>query len=132
MFVADEDNNRVLIFTHPLTSDPGADRVFGEPNFTTSACRTGASGLCAPHRVAVDASGQLIVSDSDNNRVLVYSHPMNSSSADVVFGQPNFASHTPTTSATGLAGPQGIATDRHGSLYLTDEDNNRVLRYNVH
>jgi sugar lactone lactonase YvrE len=121
-----------VMYTHPLTSDPSADQVFGEPNLTTSACKTGASGLCSPHRVAVDASGQLIVSDSDNNRVLVYSHPLNSSSADIVFGQPNFTSHNPTTSATGLAGPQGIATDRHGNLYLTDEDNNRVLRYNAH
>ncbi len=132
LYVADQDNNRVVMYTHPLTSNPSADGVFGEPNLTTSACNTGASGLCSPHRVAVDASGQLIVSDSDNNRVLVYSHPLNSSSADIVFGQPNFTSHTPITSATGLAGPQGIATDRHGNLYLTDEDNNRVLRYNAH
>ncbi len=132
LYVADNDNNRVLEYTHPLTSDPSAAGVFGEPNFTTAACSTSMSSLCAPHRVAVDASGQLIVSDSDNNRVLVYSHPLSSRTADIVFGQPNFTSHASTTSATGLAGPQGIAMDRQGNLYLTDEDNNRVLRYDAH
>ena len=131
LYVADADNNRVLLYINHLTSDPIADRVFGQPNFTTTACSTGASGLCGPHRVRVDNRGQLLVSDSDNNRVLEYSNPLSSSIANFVFGQPNFTSHIPTTSATGLAGPQGIAIDRHGNLYLTDEDNNRVLRYNA-
>ena len=129
LYVADADNNRVLEYTSPLTNEPPADRVFGQPNFTAAACTTSASGLCAPHRVAVDASGQLLVSDTDNNRVLGYSHPLSSSTADVVFGQPNFTSHIPTTSATGLAGPQGIAIGCHGDLYLSDEDNTRVLWY---
>jgi DNA-binding beta-propeller fold protein YncE len=131
LYVADADNNRVLLYINPLTSDQIADRVFGQPNFTATACSTSASGLCGPHRVRVGRNGQFLVSDSDNNRVLEYSSPLSSSIANFVFGQPNVSSSAPTTSATGLAGPQGIAIDSHGNLYLTDEDNNRVLRYNA-
>jgi DNA-binding beta-propeller fold protein YncE len=131
LYVADADNNRVLLFLNPLKSDAAANRVFGQPNFTGTACSTGAGGLCGPHRLRVSRNGQLLVSDSDNNRVLEYSTPLSSSIANFVFGKPNFTGNTPTGGATGLAGPQGIAVDNHGNLYLTDEDNNRVLRYDV-
>jgi sugar lactone lactonase YvrE len=131
LYVADADNNRVLLYLNPLTGNVVADRVFGQANFTTTACSTGASGLCGPHRVRVSRNGQLLVSDSDNNRVLEYSNPLSSSIANFVFGKPNFTDNAPTHGATGLAGPQGIAIDSRGNLYLTDEDNNRLLRYDV-
>jgi len=132
LYAADTNNNRVLEYNAPLTGSMAASRVLGEPNFTTSVCTTSAAGLCSPHRVLLDGSGQLYVSDSDNNRVLVYATPLTSRTATRVFGQPNFTSNTATTTATGLAAPQGIAFDSHGNLYFTDEDNNRTLRYNVH
>ena len=132
LYAADTDNNRVLEYNVPLTSGMAASRVIGEPNFTTSACTTSATGLCSPHRVLLAGSGQLYVSDSDNNRVLVYATPLTSGTATGVFGQPNFTSNTATTTATGLAAPQGIAFDSRGNLYFTDEDNNRTLRYNAH
>src|SRR5216683_1043537 len=64
LFVADTDGNRVLEYNPPLTGSMAASRVLGEPNFTTSVCTTSAAGLCSPHRVLLDGSGQLYVSDS--------------------------------------------------------------------
>ncbi len=54
---------------------PAADRVFGQPDFTTGTCNTGgpsASSLCSVPGAAVDAAGNLYVADGDNSRVLEY------------------------------------------------------------
>ena len=48
LFVADANNYRILEYDSPLTTDTMADRVIGQPNFTTTGCNTSgvsASGL---------------------------------------------------------------------------------------
>ncbi len=30
---------------------------------------------------------------------------------------------------SGFAGPKGVSVDKSGNLYVTDEDNNRLLRF---
>jgi DNA-binding beta-propeller fold protein YncE len=133
LWVAEDDNSRVLEYNDPLHSgstDISANLVYGEPNFSTVACNVGANGVCHPDHVALGRFGQLIISDGDNNRLLVVNKPLSNTTANAVIGQPNFTSNTPTTAASGLAGPKGIKVDRSGNLYSTDEDNNRLLRYN--
>ncbi|PYV26332.1 MAG: hypothetical protein DMG24_07295 [Acidobacteria bacterium] len=132
LYVAEDDNSRVVEFNDPLhaaATDIAARLVFGQPDFTTTACNVGASGLCHPDHVALGRSGQLIVSDSDNNRLLVYDNPLSNTTANQVIGQPDFTSNTPTTSASGFAGPKAITVDKAGNLYVTDEDNNRLVRF---
>ena len=138
LYVAEDDNSRVLEFNDPLPSPPNADitanRVFAQPNFSTITCSVGPSGLCHPDDVALGSFGQLIVTDKDNNRVLVFDNPLTNNGANQmaneVIGQPNFFSNAPATTASGLAGPTGVAVDSARNLYVTDEDNNRVLRFN--
>ena len=63
LYVADRDNNRVLEYNSPLTTDRVADRVFGQADsFTTGQCNMGlanpsASTLCQAQGVGVDAGG---------------------------------------------------------------------------
>ena len=130
LYVAEDDNARVLFFTDPLDSrgDIRAKRVYGQPDFQSTACNVGRNGVCAPDGVAVGGRGELIVSDSDNNRLLIFKHPASSTTADRVLGQPDFASNAPSTTAGTFASPKRIAVDSSGNLYVTDEDNNRVLR----
>lgn len=133
LWVAEDDNSRVLEYNDPLHSgstDIKANLVYGEPDFSTVACNVDATGVCHPDRVTLGRFGQLIISDSDNNRLLVVNKPLSNTTANAVIGQPNFTSNTPTTTASGLAGPKGIKVDSSGNLYSTDEDNNRLLRYN--
>ena len=64
--------SRVLEYNTPLTTDTTPDRVFGQPSFITNTSGVTASRLNKPWGVALDARGNLYVSDQNNNRVLVY------------------------------------------------------------
>src|SRR5262245_28885600 len=51
--------------------DTIADRVLGQPDFSSKTAAAGPAGLKYPWGIAVDqSSGRLYVADSDNNRVL--------------------------------------------------------------
>jgi sugar lactone lactonase YvrE len=91
LYVADNDNNRVLEYDSPLTSSV-ANRVFGQGgSFTSGTCNLGgisASSLCVPIGAAVDAAGNVYVADYFNMRVLEYNQPLATDTvADQVFGQ---------------------------------------------
>jgi len=62
-----EQPRRELVLT-----EPEYGLVFGQPDFTHTNCGTTATTLCFPDDLAVDASGNLYVSDSDNGRVVRY------------------------------------------------------------
>src|SRR5258706_78810 len=82
LYVADIVNNRVLEYDTPLSSGATADRVIGQPGFISNTADTGgrsANSLNYPTGVAVDAQGDLFVSDNSNNRVLEYDAPLSSS-----------------------------------------------------
>lgn len=157
LYVADSSNNRVLEFATPFTAckntfpcvGGGATVVLGQgPSFASNdenSAGLSAGSLASPVAVAADASGNLYVVDSGNNRVLEYNAPvMTGAAAATVFGQGasgnSFASNAcnfdtggfgKPSSAVDLCGPAGIALDTSGNLYLSDSNNHRVLEYNT-
>ncbi len=160
LYVADLGNNRVLEYNDPLANlaspNVTANVAFGQGaanNFTANTCADGRNsnpapsptGMCAPYSVMIDASGNLYVSDSSNNRVLEFNQPLANPgnpnvTADLVLGQgadvADFTANTcysgnlglPSPSATGMCGPEGIAHDVNGVIYIADE-NSRVLAF---
>ena len=82
LYVADQDNNRVLEFDAPRNNGPPAHLVFGQPDSRSKhagGCAggiTNADGLCFPQGIALDASDSLYVADTGNNRVLEYLNPL--------------------------------------------------------
>ena len=148
LYISDSVNNRVLGYKNVATLINGgvADLVIGQPNFNSNGCNTGGLGagsLCAPDGVAVDASGNLYVTDNDNNRVLEYNTPFGGcgsfpcvgASANRVFGQSgsfnSAACNNGGISANSLCAPFGVALDTLGNLYVADSNNSRVLEYNT-
>ncbi len=72
----------------------------------------------------------LVVSDSGNNRVLIYNFPFsNGQSANVVLGQASFTTGATALTATGMNLPVNVAEDNSGNFYVSDLNNNRVLQF---
>jgi sugar lactone lactonase YvrE len=144
LWIADTGNNRVLRFDSPLTNKQDADQVFGQPDFTSNGCGLGNAGLCAPRGLAIDAHGDLYISDSGNNRIMIDENPQtNDRKAELVLGQPDFNSGDCTPQAGGadkLCDPRGITVlshldpwfiDQGDDLYVADRANNRVVLYST-
>ena len=142
LYVADTTNNRVIEYSSALASNGTADFVFGQNgDFTVAQCNGGgavdANTLCKPAAVASDASGNLYVADTGNNRILEYNDPLGTDrTADLVFGQ--LGSFTTarcnkggSQSALTLCGPSGVFVDPSGNTFIADSANNRVLEYDT-
>ena len=124
IYIADTQNNRVVHFPAGGTT---ADRVYGQPDFTTHTAGTSAISFNGPAGIAVDSTGGLYVSDHGNNRVVHF--PAGSTTADRVYGQINFTTHTAGATATSLYSPWAVSVDNSGGLYIADSFNNRVLHF---
>ena len=142
LFVTDEGNSRALEYPFaPATglADNAASRVFGQNGSFSADLRSSAeTGLNSPYGISFDDSGNLFIADRLNNRVLEFSPPFDASPAPVaVFGQAgNFTSHACNNNSLAnlasdrsLCGPAGVASDTNGNLWISDQNNSRLLRF---
>ncbi len=133
MFIADADNNRVLVYnTPPENYDSPADIIIGQPDSTAGSPGNTSTNFNSPsgvHAVIIDNTTYLFVCDQMNNRILVFNNIANNSTAWKVFGQPNFTSKTAACTQSGLKNPVAI-TVYDKKLIVADEGNNRVMIWN--
>jgi DNA-binding beta-propeller fold protein YncE len=135
LWVADSVNSRVLRFEDAAGKPNGAaaDGVLGQSDFTSFFSAITASGMYYPNGVAVDSAGRVWVADTYNNRVLRFDSAAgkaNGASADGVLGQPNFfTSDAVAATASRMNTPEGMAVDSAGRLWVADQNNHRVLRF---
>ncbi|MCX6118167.1 MAG: NHL repeat-containing protein [Proteobacteria bacterium] len=133
------DTTRFQVWnTIPSANATSANYTIGQPDLTT--CVQGASATTTynPSGIASDGT-KLYLSDSTNNRILVYNAIPTSSgaTADSVFGQSDFT----TTVANGASDPSGVGftsentmgnpvdVKYHGGyLYISDQGNQRLLK----
>jgi hypothetical protein len=90
------------------------------------------TAVLLPSLVIAAGNSPLLVVDSLNNRVLLFRLPFHNAqaAASVELGQPNFKSALPGAGQNLLGGePVGAILDKHGAIWVTDENNNRVLRF---
>jgi sugar lactone lactonase YvrE len=132
LWVVDSGNNRILEFKPPFTDGMNASLVIGQPTFLSTLNYTTASGMNFPTSARFDSSGDLWITDADNNRILEFKPPFTDGmNASLVIGQPTFTSSAAGASQTGLYSPGSLAFDPAGSLWVADTDNNRVLEYSA-
>lgn len=146
LYVADFDNNRILKYTSPFTTDRTADSVWGQSDFTGNSCNRGQgighpanNTLCfrSPYNEGfsagtdIDKSGNLWVTDNQNDRVLRFSKNSSgiiSQTANLVLGQPDFVSANTGSSLNQMHAPVAVRTDQStGRVYVADSLNNRIL-----
>jgi hypothetical protein len=135
LFVADEQNHRVLRYRLPLTS---ADLVLGQVSFTATAAHRGAApsagSLDTPVEVTSDGT-RLVVVDAASHRVQIWNTlpTVSGQPADVILGQPDATSTLPNSpparSLTQMRLPTSLATDGT-RLAVADTENHRVLLWN--
>ena len=129
-WVADHDNNRVLMYVPPFSNGMNASLVLGQSSFTTNAFATTQSGLYSPYSVFIDSSGNAWVADHDNSRVLMYVPPFsNGMNASLVLGQSSFTTNARPTTQNGLQNPSSVFIDSAGNAWVADYGNSRVLMY---
>lgn len=138
LWVADAGNNRVLRFDNISSKSSGAsaDAVLGQLSLNTGG--SGPEGLSqstldGPHSLAVSSTGTLFVADRDNNRVLRFSNAAslpNGANASAVLGQAAFNTESTDVIASKMHRPSGISIAADDTLWVADQYNQRVLRFN--
>ena len=106
LFVADDDNNRVLMFDPPFHSGMSADDSIGAGND---------GGFSGPKALAVSGDS-LFVADYYDNRVLRFTGPFNNSSA----------TYTSTATFSGVTHPVDLTVGPDGTLYVTQQGGDGV------
>lgn len=134
LLINDQANSRVLIYNSiPTTNGAAADVVVGQANMNSVASNQGGSvngnTLNGVRDIQV-CNGKLIISDTNNHRILIYNSipTSNNAFADVVVGQPNFTSSSTGLSQSRFSGPRAYCDGQR--LFVVEATNHRVLIYN--
>jgi len=138
LVVTDSGNHRVLIYDFPREDRAPAAIVLGQDRFDTGLSNAGQDAssditLSSPMSVDVRESGQMVVADAGNHRVLVWNtFPTEmSQAANQVIGQSAFGRNAINAggddpSANSLRFPSGVRFHER-NLIVTDSFNHRVL-----
>jgi DNA-binding beta-propeller fold protein YncE len=136
LFVGDEGNHRVVIYTLDGGTANGmsADVVLGQPDFTSTSSDAGNARFKSPKGLAYDPVTQrLFVSDSGNGRVLVFeaANPTSGAAASFVIGQTDFLTTRSGNPPEKLSIPRALQVDSiRRRLFFTNS--NRVLAYDLY
>lgn len=135
LYVADTQNNRVLIFNQiPTSNGTAADLVLGEPNLTTftqpdlTQQNTSATAQNMLNPVSVTSDGvRLFVTDLGYNRVLIWNSipSTNDAAADLVVGQPNMTSSIGNNAFSGNAATSSTDTKNKETPVLCPVSNGK-------
>jgi sugar lactone lactonase YvrE len=122
IYVADTDNHRIREIV-PITSryvGTLAGSTQGYDNGTRTAAK-----FNRPSGLAIDASGNLYVADTDNHRIRKIVISTGQVTTLAGWGQ-GYADGTGTLARFNR--PSGVAVDASGNLYVADTDNNSIRK----
>jgi len=121
IYIADTGNNSIREVTNGvITTAVGGGSLFGDGGPATSA------QLFFPAGVAVDPSGNLYIADTIDDRIRMVSNGMISTVAGN--GTQGFSGDNGQSTSAQLDGPESIAVDSVGNLYIADTLNHRIRK----
>ncbi|MCX6631897.1 MAG: SMP-30/gluconolactonase/LRE family protein, partial [Candidatus Solibacter sp.] len=127
LYIADTQNHRVRKVTGGTISTVAGS---GTAGFAGDGGAAGSAQLNAPFGVAVDAAGNLYIAEFGNNRVRKVAANGNISTL-AGNGISGFSGDGGQAGSAQLNGPQGVAVDSAGNVYIADTANNRVRKVAV-
>jgi sugar lactone lactonase YvrE len=122
IYIADTNNHcirEIVGTTINTVAGNGTQGYSGDGNSATSA------QLDSPNGVAVDASFNIYIGDTHNQRVRMVTHSTGFIGTIAGTGVKGFNSGTVAATAE-LARPRGLAVDGSGTVYFADSDNNLI------
>jgi sugar lactone lactonase YvrE len=126
LYISDVGNNvirKVTMSSGIITTIAGN----GTQSFSGDGGAATAAELNQPSGVAVDASGNLYISDAYNQRIRMVTASTGIINTIAGNGTSGFSNGTPATSFE-LSYPSGIAVDGSGNIYVADYDNSLIRK----
>jgi len=123
VYVADSGNNTI----RKVTSGGMVTTLAGNAGLSGSADGTNGTALFDfPRDVAVDSAGNVYVADSDNDTIRKVT---GSGVVTTIGGNPGVIGGADGIGASAnFAGPDGVAVDANGRIYVADSGNNRISK----
>ncbi len=130
LWVADEENGRVVGFSPPFSDGMPASALLGEPNFTNDS-EPVPFGLFSPTGVSLDPRGNLWVTDNGpTNRVSEYPPALIAKGIpSVEEGQEGFNGTVAQSGPSRFDHAFDAAFDASDDLWVSDRSNNRILEF---
>src|SRR5208337_173469 len=122
LYIADTGNNRIRkISPNGIITTVAGNGIagFGGDHGPASQAQ-----LNHPEGVAVDASGNLYIADTDNDRI----REVRNGVIVTIAGDAGFSGDGGPASQAQLNHPEGVAVDASGNLYIADTGNNRIRK----
>ena len=123
LYIADTSNNRIrkVDSSGNITTVAGT----GTSGFSGDGAAAVAAQLNRPGGLALDGSGNLYIADTSNNRIRKVD---SSGNISTVAGGGSSLGDGGAATAARLNGPQGVALDGSGNLYIADTLNQRIRK----
>ena len=125
VFIADTYNNRIreiVKSTGNIITVAGT----GNPFYNGDNIPATVANLYYPHGIAVDASGNLFIADTNNNRIREVVKSTGAIITVAGTGAAGYSGDNGPATAAQINAPWGVALDGNGNVYFTDQGNNRV------
>ena len=123
VYIADTVNNRIRKVANGVISTVAGNGTLGYSGDDGPAT---SAQLSWPAGVAVDSAGNLYVADQNNNRIRKVSNGVITTVAGN--GTPGYSGDNGSATSAKLYGPQGVAVDSAGNLYIADTSNQRIRK----
>jgi uncharacterized protein (TIGR03437 family) len=129
LFIADTHNNRIRKVSTSGTITTVAGN--GSEGSTGDGGQATAAGLYEPSNVAVDASGNIFIAATKNNKIRKVSAGSGIITTVAGDGVQGFYGDGAAATNALLNQPQGVAVDSSGDIFLADTGNNRIREVSV-